>query len=103
MKNYRFQDIRNRISENALLQPVDVLLVGGTGAGKSSTLNALFGSEVAKIGGGVNPETKVVSSYKIHDYLRFHDSAGLGDGKAADFMHSKDITSELLRPVSIDG
>jgi len=103
MKSYRFQDIQNRIIERSLLRPVDVLFVGGTGTGKSSTLNALFGSEVAKVGGGVDPETKTISAYKIHDYLRFHDSAGLGDGKSADLTHSKNITAELLKPVSIDG
>ncbi len=102
MKQYRFQDIENKIVERRLLYPVDVLLVGGTGTGKSSTLNAIFGTEVAKVGSGVDPETKVISAHKIHDYLRFHDSAGLGDGKATDFLHSKNITYELLKPTTIN-
>jgi hypothetical protein len=103
MKNYRYSDIESKIRNNSLLIPLDVLLVGGTGTGKSSTLNALFGSTVAKVGDGVDPETQQVSSYKLHDYLRVHDSAGLGDGKAADLQHSKNITSELLRRCEVGG
>lgn len=97
MKNYRHHDIQSHISRNELLVPLDVLLVGGTGTGKSSTLNALFNSTIAKVGHGVDPETQEISAHKLHSYLRFHDSAGLGDGKEKDLTHSKNITSELLR------
>ena len=97
MQNYRHDDIQSHINRNGLLVPLDVLLVGGTGTGKSSTLNALFNSTVAKVGEGVDPETQVISAHKLHDYLRFHDSAGLGDGKENDLNHSKNITAELLR------
>ncbi|MEI6745765.1 MAG: GTPase [Methylococcaceae bacterium] len=96
MKNYRHNDIQSHISRNGLLVPLDILLVGATGTGKSSTLNALFNSTVAKVGEGVDPETQNISAHKLHDYLRFHDSAGLGDGKENDLNHSKNITSELL-------
>lgn len=57
LKNYRFDDLRQKIRDADLLRPLDVLLVGATGAGKSSTLNAVFGMEVAKVGDGVEPET----------------------------------------------
>lgn len=97
MKNYRFQDIQAHIQRHHLLTPLDVLLVGATGTGKSSTLNALFNATVAKVGEGVDPETQHVSSHSLHDYLRFHDSAGLGDGKENDLRHSKNITLELQR------
>jgi predicted GTPase len=70
--------------------------VGATGTGKSSTLNALFNSTVAKVGHGVDPETQIISAYSLHDYLRFHDSAGLGDGKDNDLTHSKNITYEWI-------
>ena len=33
------------------------MITGATGSGKSSTINALFNMEVAKVGVGVNPET----------------------------------------------
>ena len=102
MKNYRHDDIQSHISRNGLLVPLDVLLVGATGTGKSSTLNALFNSTVAKVGEGVDPETQNISSFELHDYLRFHDSAGLGDGKENDLNHSKNIIAELLRTCGDD-
>ncbi|MFI3220119.1 MAG: 50S ribosome-binding GTPase [Methylococcales bacterium] len=103
MKNYRSDEIQKRMIANNLLHPLDVLLVGATGTGKSTTLNALFGSTVAKVGEGVNPETQKISSHQLHDFLRIHDSAGLGDGKAADHEHSKNITAELLKTITVDG
>jgi predicted GTPase len=101
MKNYRHDDIQSHINRNNLLVPLDVLLVGATGTGKSSTLNALFNSVVAKVGDGVDPETQNISAYGLHDYLRFHDSAGLGDGKENDLTHSKNITQELLKTCDV--
>lgn len=103
MKNYQKNHIAQEIANRNLLRPLDVLLVGGTGTGKSSTLNSIFGAVVAKVGEGVNPETQVISSYALHDYIRFHDSAGLGDGKASDFEHSKNISHELLRVIEVNG
>lgn len=91
------------IRERELLIPLDVLLVGGTGTGKSSTLNALFGKTVAKVGDGVDPETQNVSAYQLHEHFRIHDSAGLGDGKSTDLNHSKNITHELMRVITLGG
>ena len=42
---YRMADIDENL-RIAGLRPLDVLVVGGTGAGKSSTLNMLFQREV---------------------------------------------------------
>lgn len=94
--DHHFDEIQSKIHQNGLLFPLDVLLVGGTGTGKSSTLNAIFESTVAKVGEGVDPETMTITSHSLHKYLRFHDSAGLGDGKAADYQHAKNITAKLL-------
>lgn len=40
----------------------NVMVVGGTGVGKSSLINAVFGSEVAKVGTG-KPQTKGIHVY----------------------------------------
>ncbi len=103
MQNYQKDHIILEIQTRNLLRPLDVLLIGATGTGKSSTLNALFGTTVAKVGEGVVPETQEISSYSLHDYLRVHDSAGLGDGKAADVEHAKNISYELLRVIDLNG
>lgn len=102
MKEYRLLEIQSHIERNDLLYPLDILLVGATGTGKSSTLNALFNTPIAKIGYGVNPETQEIAAYPLHDYLRIHDSAGLGDGKVNDLKHTKNITSTLLETRTID-
>lgn len=36
---------------------INIMITGATGCGKSSTINALFDTEVAKVGVGVDPET----------------------------------------------
>ena len=98
-KNYLNQ-IEDVIKQNGLLYPLDVLFVGATGTGKSSTINMIFGSEVAKVGNGVNPETQIISPYLVSEYFRIHDSAGLGDGRTADLEHSKNITTILSQLVN---
>ena len=102
INNYRQQDIEHTIKDRGLLYPIDVLVVGATGTGKSSTINALMNSNVAKVGEGVEPETQMISSHSLHKYLRFHDSAGLGDGLAADKRHSKTIIEKLCQPCTVN-
>lgn len=99
LHNDLIQSIRNK----GLLIPLDVLLVGATGVGKSSTINAILGKQVAKVGTGCEPETQEVSHYRISDYLRIHDSAGLGDGAKNDQRHARNITDILLKTVSVNG
>lgn len=101
MKRYRYEDIENEVNAGGLLYPLDVLLVGGTGAGKSSTLNALLGETVASVGIGVEPETQRLSSHELNKYLRFHDSAGLGDGGEADHRHQQVLSEILHRRVTV--
>lgn len=59
---------------------INVMITGATGCGKSSTINALFNTEKAKVGVGVDPETMSIEKYEL-DNLILWDSPGLGDGK----------------------
>lgn len=73
---------------------VNILVTGATGCGKSSTINALFNTEKAKVGQGVAPETMDIAQYELNNIVLF-DSPGLGDGKEADLRHAKGITDKL--------
>ncbi len=75
-------------------QKVNILITGATGCGKSSTINALFGKETAKVGITPDPETTAIERYD-YDNLVLWDSPGLGDGKEADIRNSKMIIDKL--------
>lgn len=75
-------------------QKINILITGATGSGKSSTINAMFRAEVAKVGVGVDPETMDITKYTL-DNMILWDSPGLGDGKEADNRHAKNIISKL--------
>ena len=75
-------------------QKINLLITGGTGCGKSSTINAMFNANVAKVGVGVDPETMEITKYEL-DNLILWDSPGLGDGVEADKKHSKNIIKKL--------
>lgn len=75
-------------------QKVNIMITGATGCGKSSTINALFNMEVAKVGVGVDPETMEIEKYEL-DNLVIWDTPGLGDGKEADNRHAKNIIRKL--------
>lgn len=88
--------LQSALNQKRLLTPLDVALVGATGVGKSSTLNALFGSDVAEVGKGSQPQTQIVADYRVGQSLRLYDTAGFGDGKEADERHAKNLVF-LLR------
>ena len=76
-------------------QKINIMVTGATGCGKSSTINALFDTEVAKVGVGVDPETMEIEKYEL-DNLVLWDTPGLGDGREADNSHAKNIITKLL-------
>ena len=98
---YRVSDIEKGLSR-AKFRPLDVLVTGVTGAGKSTTLNSLFEKRVAKVGTGVDPETMELDSYQLNDAIRFWDTPGLGDGVDMDRIHSKKIIDLLYKTYSLD-
>lgn len=104
----------------------NIMLVGATGCGKSSTINALFAVgdenassgesedeeegkekqkrsrvEVAKVGSKADPETKDIERYKIGNLVLW-DTPGLGDGTDID-EHHKEVIAELLKEEDEDG
>lgn len=73
---------------------VNVLLIGATGSGKSSTISALFENygngrkSSAKVGQTSRPETMDVSAHEM-DNLVIWDTPGLGDSTKQDEEHQQ--------------
>ncbi|HBK71903.1 MAG TPA: GTP-binding protein HSR1, partial [Flavobacteriaceae bacterium] len=99
-KNYRYSELHEKSSKVGIV--FDVMVTGVTGAGKSTTLNALFQKEVSKVGRGVEPETMTLDSYKLNDSFRLWDTPGLGDGKQKDKEHAKKLIDLLYKDYEIE-
>ena len=80
--------------QNLKNQEINLMITGATGSGKSSTINAMFDADVAKVGIGVDPETMDIQKYTLKNLILW-DSPGLGDGKEADTRHAKNIINKL--------
>ncbi len=76
-------------------QELHILIAGPTGVGKSSTINALFDTEVAEVGYGVDAQTTEIQEWKLDENLFLHDTPGLGDGAAKDLLYKQMIKEEL--------
>lgn len=99
---YRKNDIQQNLRYGNY-SPLDVMLTGVTGAGKSSMINSLFGQAVTKVGTGVDPETMNIDCYNLNDRFRIWDTPGLGDGVQADERHKRKMTDLLYKTYSLDG
>lgn len=100
----KLRDILRDIIEKASNIETNVLVVGGTGVGKSSTINALFKElkedvdEEAKVGTSAKPQTMDVKCYKRGNFAIW-DSPGLGDSEENDKMHAEKIESLLRKTI----
>lgn len=66
-----FEQIRKETSKN-----LNVLIAGKTGAGKSTLINAVFGSEVVPTGSG-KPLTQNIKQYQVTNNFSIFDTKGL--------------------------
>ena len=99
--NYRIDDIKAK-TDIMGIYPLDVMVTGVTGAGKSTTLNSLFEKTVAKVGTGVEPETMELGDYRLNNVARFWDTPGLGDGIQQDRRHVEKIVDLLYKTYKKD-
>ncbi len=66
-----FEQVKKETSKN-----LNVLIAGKTGAGKSTLINAVFGSEIAPTGSG-EPVTQNIEQYQVTNNFSLFDTKGL--------------------------
>ena len=101
-RDYRKMDIEKKL-EKARFMPLDVMVTGVTGAGKSTTLNTIFRKNVAIVGNGVDPETMSLEFYSLNDVFRLWDNPLFGYGFKNDEIHKRKLVNLLYKTYSLDG
>ena len=99
---YRKAEIESKLS-HAGFRPLDILVTGATGSGKSTTLNAILSGDHAKVGTTAEPETMGINDYSLNSFVRLWDSPGLGDGTARDASHSRKLVDMLYKTYKMNG
>lgn len=76
---------------------LNILVVGATGVGKSSTIAALFknGKNFVEIGTDLKPQTQNIEKFVISNNITLWDSPGLGEGEDKDRKHTENIIAKL--------
>lgn len=87
--NQEYDDIQKKISKP------NIFIIGGTGVGKSTLINSVFGKEVAKTS-DLKPETRGVNKFAHKDVVLF-DTEGLELDKNNEDKFDKEILGEIRK------
>eukprot|EP01095_Lingulamoeba_sp_RSL-Kostka_P007085 TRINITY_DN2236_c0_g7_i1.p1 TRINITY_DN2236_c0_g7~~TRINITY_DN2236_c0_g7_i1.p1 ORF type:complete len:431 (+),score=112.52 TRINITY_DN2236_c0_g7_i1:32-1294(+) len=91
----QFQESFNECVKH--VQKPNVLIAGVTGSGKSSLVNAVFGSQIAQVGDGI-PVTEHYLRIEPPDKpVVIYDSKGLEDGRHEEFINDTRLFFETMR------
>lgn len=100
---YRRDEVKSFL-QSTEKKRLDVLFIGATGVGKSSTLNSIITAAVSRVGTGVDPETAAIKRYCLNKEINLWDSPGLGDSPEADRKYEIEILKLLhVKKTNADG